>query len=104
MNKAWDIETGETYDCHREGISGNCGLNCRVLLAGECDSEDKMMEDYKYYCPRCDYFYTSSDVEEQTDGISDTLCPDCDKPLQEEDDYDKINNSTREGNMPILCQ
>ena len=103
MNKAWDIETGETYDCHREGISGNCGLNCRVLLAGECDSEDKMMEDYKYYCPRCDYFYTPSDVEEQTDGISDTLCPDCDKPLQEEDDYDKINNSTREGNMPILC-
>jgi len=42
------------------------------------------MEDYKYYCPGCDYFYIPSDVEEQTDGISDTLCPDCDKPLQEE--------------------
>ena len=84
MNKVWDMETGETYDCHREGINGHCGLNCRVLLAGECDSEDEMMEDNKYYCPHCDWFFKPSEVKEQTDGISDTVCPTCNRPLEQE--------------------
>jgi transposase-like protein len=44
------------------------------------------MEDYKYYCPFCDWFFKLSEVNEQTDGISDTTCPDCGKPLQQEGD------------------
>jgi len=23
-------------DCHHEGIGGNCGVNCRVFMAGNC--------------------------------------------------------------------
>ena len=42
--------------------------------------------DYKYYCPHCDFWYKPSEVKEQTDGISDTICPDCGKPLQEKND------------------
>ena len=45
-----------------------------------------MMEDNKYYCPHCDFWYKPSEVKEQTDGISDTICPDCGKPLQEKGD------------------
>lgn len=26
-------------ECHRVGISGNCGLDCPVLIRGECESE-----------------------------------------------------------------
>ena len=85
-NKVWDVKTGETTDCHREGIHDRCGLDCPVLLAGECDNEDEMMEDNKYYCPHCDRFFKPSEVKEQDDGISDTICPDCGKPLQEEGD------------------
>ena len=71
-------------DCELVGISGGCGINCPALLAGNCETEDEMMEDNKYYCPGCDWFYMPSEVKEQTDGISDTPCPDCGKPLQEE--------------------
>ena len=49
------------------------------------DTQNRIEHDYKYYCLGCDYYYTPSDVEEQTDGISDTLCPDCGKPLQEDE-------------------
>ena len=31
-------------DCELVGISGYCGLNCPVLLAGECEVEDEMLE------------------------------------------------------------
>jgi hypothetical protein len=41
------------------------------------------MEDYKYYCPGCEWFFKPSEVEEHDDGITDVLCPDCGKPLQE---------------------
>ncbi len=40
-----------------------------------------MMEDNIYYCAICDWFFTLSEVKEQTDGISDVLCPECGKPL-----------------------
>ena len=42
------------------------------------------MEDNKYYCPHCDWYFKPSEVKEQTDGISDTICPDCNKPLEQE--------------------
>lgn len=44
------------------------------------------MEDNKYYCSHCDWYFKPSEVEEQTDGISDTNCPDCGQPLQKEGD------------------
>ena len=31
-------------DCHRVGISGGCGGDCPVLLCGDCDIEDEMLE------------------------------------------------------------
>ena len=43
-NKVIDLETGETTDCHREGINGRCGLECPVLLAGYCDEEEDMYD------------------------------------------------------------
>jgi len=45
---------------------------------------NRIDNDYKYYCPHCDRFFKPSDVDEQDDGISDTICPDCGKPLQQE--------------------
>ena len=42
------------------------------------------MEDNKYYCSHCDWFFKSYEVKEQTDGISDTECPNCGKPLQQD--------------------
>ena len=42
------------------------------------------MEDNKYYCPHCDWFFKPSDVDEQDDGITDTTCPVCNRPLQQE--------------------
>lgn len=42
------------------------------------------MEDNKYYCPCCEQYWKPSEVEEQTDGISATVCPDCNVPLQME--------------------
>ena len=50
------------------------------------DAASRIDNDYKYYCPHCDRFFYPSEVKEQTDGISDTICPDCGKPLQEEND------------------
>lgn len=44
MDKVYDEETGESTDCHREGISGRCGLECPVLLAGYCEEEEAMYE------------------------------------------------------------
>ena len=44
----------------------------------------EMMEDNKYYCPSCEWFFKPSEVEEHNDGISDTVCPTCGEPLQEE--------------------
>ena len=35
----WDGHT-----CHSIGINGNCGLDCPVLLRGDCDEEDSMYE------------------------------------------------------------
>ncbi len=31
-------------NCELVGISGYCGLDCPVLLAGECETEDEMLE------------------------------------------------------------
>ncbi len=31
-------------NCYLVGIAGDCGLDCPVLLAGECESEDEMLE------------------------------------------------------------
>ena len=44
------------------------------------------MEDCKYYCVDCDWYYKPSEVEEQDDGISDVICPHCGQPLQGEPD------------------
>ena len=32
-------------DCELMGISGYCGLDCPVLLAGDCEVEDEMLEE-----------------------------------------------------------
>ena len=32
--------------CHRNGISGNCGLLCEVFLAGYCEEADELILDY----------------------------------------------------------
>ena len=32
--------------CHRNGISGNCGLCCEVFLAGECKEAVELILDY----------------------------------------------------------
>lgn len=37
-----DWDDGAT--CHSVGINGNCGLDCPVLLRGDCDTEDEMHE------------------------------------------------------------
>ena len=54
-------------------------------------AEDEMIRlanilwrDYKYYCPHCDFWYKPSEVKEQTDGISDTVCPVCNRTFQQE--------------------
>lgn len=31
-------------NCELVGISGGCGLDCPVLLAGHCEVEDEMLE------------------------------------------------------------
>jgi len=33
-----------TQTCHDIGISGNCGLDCEVLLQGNCDEYTKFLE------------------------------------------------------------
>ena len=53
-----------------------------IRLARE--TQDRINNDYVYYCPWCEWFFTPSEVIEQTDGISPTRCPDCGRPLQEE--------------------
>lgn len=45
-----------------------------------------MMEDNKYYCRVCDWYFKPSEVKEQIDGISDTLCPDCGYQLYTKED------------------
>ena len=32
-------------NCELVGISGDCGLDCPVLLAGECECEEEMLEE-----------------------------------------------------------
>jgi len=43
-----------------------------------------MTEDNEYYCPHCEWYFKPSEVKEQTDGISDTVCPTCNRPLEQE--------------------
>ena len=31
-------------DCYLVGINGDCGLDCPVLLDGNCETEDEMLE------------------------------------------------------------
>jgi len=50
------------------------------------DAANRFENDYKYYCSGCDWFFKPSEVKEQTDGISDTICPYCGRPLQQESD------------------
>lgn len=33
-------------DCEAVGINGDCGSNCPVLLRGECEYQDEMIEAY----------------------------------------------------------
>ncbi len=40
------LANGRTMsNCYLVGISGECGLDCPVLLAGECETEDEMYAD-----------------------------------------------------------
>ena len=32
----------DDYTCHMIGINGGCGLDCPVLLRGDCETEDEM--------------------------------------------------------------
>jgi hypothetical protein len=47
-------------------------------------AQERYNRGFTYWCPYCEWFYEPTEVEEQTDGISDTLCPECKKPLQQE--------------------
>ena len=38
-------EWEDGVDCHRVGISGWCGLKCPVLIRGECDVQEEMLDD-----------------------------------------------------------
>jgi transposase-like protein len=55
-----------------------------LMIALANDAQDRLERDYKYYCPHCDRFFKVSEVEEQTDGITDTTCPACNRLLQQE--------------------
>jgi len=35
-------------DCSRNGLSGNCGIDCEVFLRGECTIEDEIKESDEY--------------------------------------------------------
>lgn len=39
------MDDWEGHTCDSIGIGGNCGLDCPVLLRGDCESEDEMYED-----------------------------------------------------------
>ena len=40
------LANGRTMDdCMLVGISGDCGLDCPVLLAGNCETEAEMLEE-----------------------------------------------------------
>ena len=40
------LANGRTMDdCYLVGISGYCGLDCPVLLAGNCETEDEMLDE-----------------------------------------------------------
>ena len=49
-------------------------------------ANDASRRDFGYYCSHCDWFFKPCEVKVQTDGISDTVCPDCGRPLQTEGD------------------
>jgi hypothetical protein len=45
-----EIMIGDHYpagmsECDRNGIDGNCGLDCGVFLRNECEMEDEIVED-----------------------------------------------------------
>jgi len=35
-------------DCSRNGLSGNCGIDCEVFLRGECTIENEIKETKEY--------------------------------------------------------
>jgi len=35
-------------DCDRNGLNGNCGIDCEVFIRGECDIEDEIKESEEY--------------------------------------------------------
>jgi len=49
------------YTCHGVGISGGCGLDCPVLLRGDCDVEDEMYEQSDPKQDNLDDFYKAFD-------------------------------------------
>jgi len=49
--KGFGMDDWEGHTCHSIGISGNCGLDCPVLLRGDCESEDEMYDDVKIINP-----------------------------------------------------
>lgn len=50
------------------------------------DAQTRVDMGYIYYCPTCDWYYKAIEVEEQTDGITPTVCPECGTELQTEPD------------------
>jgi hypothetical protein len=40
--------------CEREGIAGNCGPDCRVLLKGGCENGE-MLAEVATHCDRCGF-------------------------------------------------
>ena len=103
-NKVCDSETGETTDCHREGINGRCGLKCPVLLAGYCEVEEVMyegrakMKDFNWYCSTCDEYLENKEVTfEET---HDPKCGGCGNPVQgPEDPNDGPYDTLEEKNL-----
>ncbi len=50
------------------------------------DAQIRVEMGYIYHCPICDWYYRADEVEEQTDGITPTVCPESGTPLQTAED------------------
>jgi predicted RNA-binding Zn-ribbon protein involved in translation (DUF1610 family) len=50
------------------------------------DTQNRLDMGYVYYCSNCDWYYKTIEVEEQTDGITPTVCPECGTSLQTAED------------------
>ncbi len=57
-----------------------------VMIRLARDTQNRLEMDYIYYCPTCDWWYRTAEVEEQTDGITPTVCPESGTPLQTAED------------------